>query len=72
MHTLCQILFWLDDVQAIFEAKTLDHILGLLNSLSPDVRKWTCRLVGRLAGHESTAPAVLQLKPCERLVSLLR
>ncbi|KAJ6531046.1 armadillo-type protein [Mycena capillaripes] len=61
-----------DGVQAIVNAKMLDHALELLDSPSPIVQECTYRLVGRLATHESTAPAVVDLKPCLWLVTLLR
>jgi hypothetical protein len=49
-------------------------VVILLESPKSEVREWTCQLVGRLASHYSTAPAIfeLELKPCVRLVSLLR
>jgi len=50
----------------------LDHVLELLESPNPDTRGRTCRLVGRLASHKPTAPAILNLKPSLKLVSLLR
>ena len=72
MEALAQIALWADGAQAIVTAKATDRILELLESPSPNVQSWTCELVGRLASHESTAPAILELKPCVQLVSLLR
>ncbi|KAJ6531049.1 armadillo-type protein [Mycena capillaripes] len=72
MYTLSQIARWRDGPQAIVTAKMLDHVLELLESQSSNVREETCLLIGRLIGHESTAPAVLDLKPCLWLVTLLR
>ncbi|KAJ6531053.1 hypothetical protein B0H19DRAFT_1082036 [Mycena capillaripes] len=71
MYTLCQVAASLDGVPANVDAKTVDNILELLDSPNPDIHKWTCLLVGRLAGHDSTALAVLDLKPCLQLVTLL-
>ncbi|KAF7356746.1 hypothetical protein MVEN_01009600 [Mycena venus] len=70
-YALSQIVLWPDGIQAIGEAKVLDHVLVLLESPNPDVCKRTCNLVGRLAGHTSTALEILKLAPYERLVSVL-
>jgi hypothetical protein len=67
---LSQIARWRDGAQAIVDAKALDHVLWFLKSLNPDIRKGTCELMGRLAEHESTAPAILELNPCAQLASL--
>jgi hypothetical protein len=71
-YALAQIASWSDGAQVIVDSQALEHVSVLLESPSPDVREWTCKLVGNLAGHKSTAPAVLELNPCERLVSLLQ
>ncbi|KAJ7826840.1 armadillo-type protein [Mycena leptocephala] len=72
MYALSEISSWPDDAQAALEAKTLDYVTELLQSPQSEVRKWTCWTVGRFAKHESTAMAVLGLKPCPQLVGLLR
>jgi hypothetical protein len=72
MHALCEIAYLLDGAQAIVNAKALDDVLILLESPSSNVRYRACELVKRLAGYKSTAPAILELEPCVRLVSLLR
>ncbi|KAF7356897.1 hypothetical protein MVEN_01025500 [Mycena venus] len=71
MYALSEIARWADGAQAVVDAKATDHILILLQSSNPYVRKWTCQLVGWLASHESTAPAILKLEPCLLLASLL-
>ncbi|KAF7354159.1 hypothetical protein MVEN_01103500 [Mycena venus] len=71
-YALAQISQWIDGAQAVIEADVIDHVLELLGSPNSDVRKWTCRLVGNLAEHKSTAPSILELKPSAPLVSLLR
>ncbi|KAJ7752617.1 armadillo-type protein [Mycena metata] len=43
----------------------------LLESTNVVVRRFTCRIVGRLAFHSSTRGAVVALEPCKRLVALL-
>ncbi|KAF7356890.1 hypothetical protein MVEN_01024800 [Mycena venus] len=72
MYALAQIARRTEGAQAIVEAKTLDHVLKLLESPNPDIRGWTSQLVGRLASHEPTAPAIFKLDASVRLVSLLR
>ncbi|KAJ7826829.1 armadillo-type protein [Mycena leptocephala] len=72
MYALYEISFWPDGAQAALEAKTLNHVVELLESPQSGVRKWMCWTVGRFAKHESTAVAVLGLKPCPQLVGLLR
>ncbi|KAJ7355645.1 armadillo-type protein [Mycena albidolilacea] len=70
-YALSQIARWVDGAKGVVDAKVLDHVLRLLKSPNPDTRRWACELVGRVATHEATAPAFLQLKPCEQIVSLL-
>ncbi|KAF8196748.1 armadillo-type protein [Mycena galopus ATCC 62051] len=67
-YALSQIARWLDGAQAMVEAKAADHILLLLESSNSAVREWTCEIIGRLAGHKTTALAILQ--PCVRILSL--
>ncbi|KAF8196774.1 hypothetical protein K438DRAFT_1825528 [Mycena galopus ATCC 62051] len=43
----------------------------LLESSNPHILRRTCELVGRLARHESAAPAVLELNLSARIVSLM-
>ncbi|KAJ7491406.1 armadillo-type protein [Mycena galericulata] len=54
------------------ESPILSEVPVLLASPDAEVRKWTCWMVGRLAYHESTAPAILRDVSCTSLVSLLR
>ncbi|KAJ6591307.1 armadillo-type protein [Mycena vulgaris] len=63
---------WLDGAQATVDAKVLDYMATLLGSLNAEICQYTCFLMGRLAKHTSTAPAVLELGLCGQLVSLLR
>jgi hypothetical protein len=72
LHALAQIALWPDGSKAAVDANVLDYIGELLESSSTWVRFMTCRLVGNLALHEFSAPAVLTLNPCARIVSLLR
>ncbi|KAF7350426.1 hypothetical protein MVEN_01347600 [Mycena venus] len=52
-YALSQVACWSDGAQAVVDAKTVDYILGLLESTSPDIRRWTCRLlVSLLLGDE--------------------
>ncbi|KAF8196673.1 hypothetical protein K438DRAFT_1967689 [Mycena galopus ATCC 62051] len=43
---------------------------GLLESPDPHVLRWTCELIGTLVCKEAAISAILELKPCVRLVSL--
>ncbi|KAF8196753.1 armadillo-type protein [Mycena galopus ATCC 62051] len=67
-----QIVRWLQGAQGIMDADVLDHVSALLKSPNPHTRQWACELVGRLASHDSTVPAVPGLETCVQLVSLLR
>ncbi|KAJ6485871.1 armadillo-type protein [Mycena sanguinolenta] len=69
MYTSCQIARWVDGAKAMIDAKVLEYVS--FESPTPSIRRWACELVGMLASHESTAPAVLKLNPCGRLVSFL-
>ncbi|KAJ6537686.1 hypothetical protein B0H19DRAFT_1078823 [Mycena capillaripes] len=71
-YALSRIARWLDGAQAIVDAKALDKVTLLLNSPGQNVRKWVCLLVGTLACHEPITHAIFKLKPCVRLVALLR
>ncbi|KAJ7494179.1 hypothetical protein FB451DRAFT_451823 [Mycena latifolia] len=60
--------------EAAVEARLLDsvNVARLLESRRFTVQQDTCHVLGELAKHPSTASAVLDLKPCGRLVALLR
>ncbi|KAJ7456245.1 armadillo-type protein [Mycena galericulata] len=45
--------------QAVVNANVLEEVGKLLQSSNPEVRQWSCLLVGTLANHECTASAVL-------------
>ncbi|KAJ7203942.1 armadillo-type protein [Mycena rebaudengoi] len=72
IYALAQVTFSLDGARAVVEAKVQDHFLKFLESPRPELRRWVCWLVGSLARHEATAPAILRLNPSPKLVSLLR
>ncbi|KAJ7494053.1 armadillo-type protein [Mycena latifolia] len=61
-YALLAIANWPDGAEEVVAARALDTIAEHLASSKPRV----------LARHKSTAEAVLDLKPCERLVTLLR
>jgi hypothetical protein len=69
-YVLAMIAQWLDGARAMVDAKVQDHILGLLKSQSWGVRRHTCLLTEKLAAHELTAPAVLELNLLKQLVIL--
>ncbi|KAJ7223349.1 armadillo-type protein [Mycena pura] len=70
LASLSRIGFLLDDNQAAIEA--LDHAMRRLRAVNQSILKSTCAMLGNLAIPESTSAAVLAMKPCSRLVSLLR
>jgi hypothetical protein len=71
MFALSRIAKWVDGAKGVVDAKVLDHVLRLLKSPNPDIQEWASNLVGWVASHKSTAPAVLKLNPSVQLVSLL-
>ncbi len=72
MYAVYEMTFWPDGGQAALEVETLDHVAELLQSAQSGVQQQTCWMVVNLTRHESTAVAVLGLKPCPQLVSLLQ
>ncbi|KAJ6581169.1 armadillo-type protein [Mycena capillaripes] len=72
VYALSQIARWPDGAQDIVDARALEHVMGLLQSPSRRIRRWTCQLVGRLADHDSTAPAVVELNLPGFIMSLIR
>ncbi|KAJ7488353.1 armadillo-type protein [Mycena latifolia] len=53
-------------------AKMLAYLKQLLKSPHVDARTWACKTLGQFAHHRQTAMAVLDVKPCTQLASLLR
>jgi hypothetical protein len=72
MYVLSKIAVRPDGAQAALDATTVDHVIQFFESPDTEVRKWTCHTVGHLSIHPSTAIAVLAIKPCPKLVDLLR
>ncbi|KAJ7479255.1 armadillo-type protein [Mycena latifolia] len=66
-------LFWIakspEGAQAVVDAES---VAALVDSLNAEVRRWTGRILGRLAYHDTTTMAISTMKPCRWLVSLLR
>jgi hypothetical protein len=71
-YALSQITRWEEGAEGVVDTRALDYVLPLLESPNADIRRWACALTGNLASHESTAPAILQLKPILQLESLLQ
>jgi hypothetical protein len=69
---LSQIAWWPDGAEAVVEGKAPDYLAELLGSPAAPVREFACYLVGDLADHNSTAPTIMNINPCVRLVSLLQ
>lgn len=72
LYTLCRIARWPECVQVIVDAGILYYLPKLLESPQAQVRHWTCRILGHIALHNSLVVAILRLKPCAQLVSMLR
>jgi hypothetical protein len=69
---LIHIAQWEDGARGIVDAdETLNPVWDLLESGNPNVREWSCYLMGTLAGHEFIVPTILELEPCVPLVCLL-
>ncbi|KAJ7479218.1 hypothetical protein FB451DRAFT_1172332 [Mycena latifolia] len=66
-HNLDRIASSPQGTQAVVDANMLDFAPDLLGSPNPEVRKWTCQMLEKLAHHKSTMMVVLK-----ELVSLLR
>ncbi|KAJ7829710.1 armadillo-type protein [Mycena leptocephala] len=71
-ETLHQIAISPEGAQAAVDANVLECVAELLSSPNARVQILTCGMLGWLARHETTVPAVLSLNPCQPLVSLLR
>ncbi|KAJ6545636.1 armadillo-type protein [Mycena capillaripes] len=70
-ETLCSITTSPEGAQAAVDMDVLNCVAELLSSPNDSVRRWTCSMLGWLAYHKSTVPAVLSANPCQPLVSLL-
>ncbi|KAJ7852428.1 armadillo-type protein [Mycena leptocephala] len=71
-QTLYRISRLFRGTQAAVDANVLECVAKLLESPNERVQKGTCDMLGELARHEVTAPAVLGVNSCPPLVSLLR
>ncbi|KAJ7924085.1 armadillo-type protein [Mycena leptocephala] len=71
MYALSQVARSVDGAQAAVRAKVLGHVVDFFESPSAEVRRWSCRLVGNLVRHETTAPAVLASSSSRWLLFLL-
>ncbi|KAJ7494180.1 armadillo-type protein [Mycena latifolia] len=72
-HALVAIASWADGAEAVVAAHVLDHVAKWFASEQHYwMRRSACQLLEKLARHKSTAEAVLNLKPCERLVTILQ
>ncbi|KAJ7479231.1 armadillo-type protein [Mycena latifolia] len=71
LHGLCYIIAKSSrGAQAVVDANVLDCIADLLESPSTLARSWTCAILHQLSSDETTATAVLDRNPCEKLFSL--
>ncbi|KAJ6533593.1 armadillo-type protein [Mycena capillaripes] len=70
-QALYRITFWTEGAQAAVAANVLEYMAELLSSPHASVQEWMCLILGKLAHHQTTLPAVLSMNPCQPLVSLL-
>lgn len=60
------------DARMVVDSPVFHSLAEMLNSPDAAAHSSSCTLLGILASYESTAPAVLALKLCPRLVSFVR
>ncbi|KAJ7356620.1 armadillo-type protein [Mycena albidolilacea] len=58
--------------RAVVDSPVLPHVEPMLLSPSTQTRSASCKLLRSMGLHSSTAPVILELQLCGRLVSLLR
>ncbi|KAJ7494188.1 armadillo-type protein [Mycena latifolia] len=63
-------LYSLEGAEGVVAANALHYLLDGLGSPSSSVRWGACELTDALARHESTAAAVIELHPCNKLAGL--
>ncbi|KAF7360379.1 hypothetical protein MVEN_00767700 [Mycena venus] len=59
------------EARAVVDSPVFYHIFQMLWWPDIETRSASCMLIGNLASHECTAPAILELNLCEQLVSLM-
>ncbi|KAJ7494116.1 armadillo-type protein [Mycena latifolia] len=69
---LIAIANWPDGAEAAVAAHVLDYVPQWFTSLDRRTRRSACELLADLARHKSTAGAVIDCKPCELLVTILK
>ncbi|KAJ6545859.1 armadillo-type protein [Mycena vulgaris] len=67
LYAICRLP---EGAQAAVDAHVLDCVAKLLESPSIQVRRWACKMLAELV--QTLAAAVLRVKPCKQLISLLR
>ncbi|KAJ7494208.1 armadillo-type protein [Mycena latifolia] len=70
-RALVAIANWPDGAEATVAAQILDHVPQWFTSPRPSMHRSRCWLLENLAQHKSIAGAVMDLAPCERLVTIL-
>ncbi|KAJ7195749.1 armadillo-type protein [Mycena pura] len=64
-YALAKVARWPEGAQAVITANSLAHLSKLLKSSKANTRMWSCNLVGNLAIHETSMPAILATNPFE-------
>ncbi|KAJ7479230.1 armadillo-type protein [Mycena latifolia] len=59
-----------DAACTVADSRALHVVEELLGLPDTEVCRAVCSMLGQLASHESTVPAILSIEPCRRLVSL--
>jgi hypothetical protein len=60
------------DAQAVVVSPVFRYIGEMLGSPDPGARRASCSLLGDLARYECSIPPILEMRGCERLVTLLK
>jgi hypothetical protein len=60
-----------DSVQAFATKSNLKWTRDMLESTSSSFIEFACNILGNIARHQSLANSVVQLEPCQRIVSLV-
>jgi hypothetical protein len=59
------------DARAVVVSPVFKCVGQMLGSPDPGARRASCSLLGDLARYECSIPPILEMRGCERLVSLL-
>lgn len=69
---LVKVMHWRAGAQSAVNANLLDYLTGMLESPKELFQGEACRLIEALASHKEIRPAIVELRPCVRLVYILQ